>query len=110
MLTFCYTGRIFGRIRFRRNGYDLTHKTSLAGFIPGIGYFSANIKRISVRRILIDDPEFIFPPALQQVAVYRSMQSTSDVASTLAKKKMNVSLRCLLALPEFPPFLFSLGS
>lgn len=49
-----------------------------------------------VRRILIDDPEFIFPPSLQQVALYRSMQQKSTSAAdkdhnTLANKKMKVS-------------------
>jgi hypothetical protein len=47
--------------------------------------------RVTVRRILIDDPEFIFPPSLQQVALYRSMQGTSELHSALAKNKMKVS-------------------
>lgn len=45
----------------------------------------------TVRRILIDDPEFIFPPSLQQVTLYRSMQGTSELHSALAKSKMKVS-------------------
>lgn len=45
-----------------------------------------------VRKVLIDDPEFIFPPSLQQVALYRSMQSTSGVYDAVSKKKMNVSV------------------
>lgn len=45
----------------------------------------------TVRRILIDDPEFIFPPSLQQVTLYRSMQGTSELHSALAKNKMRVS-------------------
>lgn len=47
----------------------------------------------TVRRILIDDPEFIFPPSLQQVTLYRSMQGTSELHSALAKNKMKVSAK-----------------
>ncbi|KAL2289580.1 hypothetical protein FJTKL_01837 [Diaporthe vaccinii] len=43
-----------------------------------------------VRRILIDDPEFIFPTSLQQVTLYRSMQGTSELHSALAKNKMKI--------------------
>ncbi|KAG6365063.1 hypothetical protein INS49_006669 [Diaporthe citri] len=43
-----------------------------------------------VRIILIDDPEFIFPPSLQQVTLYRSMQGTSELHSALAKNKMKM--------------------
>lgn len=49
------------------------------------------LKSCQVRRILIDDPEFIFPPSLQQVTLYRSMQSTSGIHAAISKKKMNVS-------------------
>lgn len=49
---------------------------------------------------MIDDPEFIFPPSLQQVTLYRSMEGTSEMYNSLAKKKMNVSL-----FQAFPPGL-----
>lgn len=51
----------------------------------------------TVRRILIDDPEFIFPPSLQQVTLYRSMQGTSELHSALAKNKMKVGPKATLS-------------
>lgn len=47
----------------------------------------------TVRKILVDDPEFIFPPSLQQVTLYRSMEGTSEIYNAIAKKKMNVSFQ-----------------
>ncbi|KAK7741861.1 hypothetical protein SLS53_004928 [Cytospora paraplurivora] len=60
-----------------------------------------------VRKILIDDPEFVFPPSLQQVTLYRSMQGTSELHSLIAKHKMKIFYIITFAtfawqfLPEF---------
>jgi hypothetical protein len=45
---------------------------------------------ITVRKLLIDDPEFIFPVSLQQVTLYRRMQAKSDLHTERAKKQMKV--------------------
>lgn len=45
---------------------------------------------ISVRPLLIDDPEFIFPLSLQQVALYRSMDGRSKSHSKRARDQMKV--------------------
>jgi hypothetical protein len=46
----------------------------------------------SVRAILIDDPEFIFPLSLQQVTLYRSMDAQNTSAKTRARQQMKVVL------------------
>lgn len=63
------------------------------GFVLGVLCikFGMSLMSRTVRRILIDDPEFIFPPSLQQVTLYRSMQGTSELHSAVAKNKMKVS-------------------
>lgn len=43
-----------------------------------------------VRKLLVDDPEFIFPLSLQQVTLYRSMQGSMEHNSVLAQKQMKV--------------------
>ncbi|KAL3421551.1 putative plant-like oligopeptide transporter [Phlyctema vagabunda] len=69
-----------------------------------------------VRKILIDDPEFIFPLSLQQVTLYRSMQGKSEFHASKEKKQMKVFWLLLLAtfvwqfLPEYLfPFVASLA-
>ncbi|TDZ18212.1 Oligopeptide transporter 2 [Colletotrichum orbiculare MAFF 240422] len=69
-----------------------------------------------VRRILIDDPEFIFPLSLQQVTLYRSMQGKSELHRNRSKKQMKVFWWILLGtflwqfLPEYLfPFVAALA-
>jgi hypothetical protein len=45
-----------------------------------------------VRKILVDDPEFIFPLSLQQITLYRSMQGVTEKHIAKEKKRMNASL------------------
>lgn len=45
----------------------------------------------AVRKVLIDDPEFIFPLSMQQVTLYRSMQAKSQFHIDKAKSQMRVS-------------------
>lgn len=45
----------------------------------------------AVRKVLIDDPEFIFPLSMQQVTLYRSMQAKSQFHIDKAKSQMKVS-------------------
>ncbi|KAH8647649.1 OPT oligopeptide transporter [Xylariales sp. PMI_506] len=60
-----------------------------------------------VRKVLVDDPEFIFPLSLQQVTVYRSMQGQSELHQAVARHKMKVFWLVLLGafvwqfLPEY---------
>lgn len=69
-----------------------------------------------VRPILIDDPQFIFPLSMQQVAVYRSIQGTSELHLERSRKQMRVFWWLFLGmfawqfLPEFAfPFVASLA-
>ncbi|RDW65068.1 OPT oligopeptide transporter [Coleophoma cylindrospora] len=69
-----------------------------------------------VRKILIDDPEFIFPLSLQQVTLYRAMQGENETHKATAKRRMNVFWLLLLGtfvwqfLPEYLfPFVASLA-
>ncbi|TDZ40960.1 Oligopeptide transporter 5 [Colletotrichum trifolii] len=69
-----------------------------------------------VRKILIDDPEFIFPLSLQQVTLYRSMQGKSELHRNRSKKQMKVFWWILLGtflwqfLPEYLfPFVAALA-
>ncbi|GJC78502.1 oligopeptide transporter 2 [Colletotrichum liriopes] len=69
-----------------------------------------------VRKILIDDPEFIFPLSLQQVTLYRSMQGKTELHKSVAKKQMKVFWWILLGtfiwqfLPEYLfPFVAALA-
>ncbi|KAH8586419.1 OPT oligopeptide transporter [Bisporella sp. PMI_857] len=62
-----------------------------------------------VRKILIDDPEFIFPLSLQQVTLYRSMQGKSEFHAARERKQMNVFwliLLCTFAWQFLPEFIF----
>ncbi|WWC67755.1 uncharacterized protein I206_101667 [Kwoniella pini CBS 10737] len=43
-----------------------------------------------VRPILVDDPQFLFPLSLQQVAVYRSIQGTTELHLSKSRKQMKV--------------------
>lgn len=76
-------GCLFIRIRVCCHGFVLES--------PVCKLLNCLLTSRTVRRILIDDPEFIFPPSLQQVTLYRSMQGTSELHSALAKNKMKVS-------------------
>ncbi|KAF4844618.1 Oligopeptide transporter 2 [Colletotrichum siamense] len=69
-----------------------------------------------VRKILIDDPEFIFPLSLQQVTLYRSMQGKSELHKSVSQKQMKVFWWILLGtfvwqfLPEYIfPFVAALA-
>ncbi|OLN98074.1 Oligopeptide transporter 2-like protein 2 [Colletotrichum chlorophyti] len=69
-----------------------------------------------VRKILIDDPEFIFPLSLQQVTLYRSMQGKTELHKNRSKKQMKVFWWILLGtfvwqfLPEYLfPFVGALA-
>ncbi|KXH64252.1 OPT oligopeptide transporter [Colletotrichum nymphaeae SA-01] len=69
-----------------------------------------------VRKILIDDPEFIFPLSLQQVTLYRSMQGKSELHKSVSQKQMRVFWWILLGtflwqfLPEYLfPFVAALA-
>ncbi|KAH0443797.1 OPT oligopeptide transporter [Colletotrichum camelliae] len=69
-----------------------------------------------VRKILIDDPEFIFPLSLQQVTLYRSMQGKSELHKSVSQKQMKVFWWILLGtfvwqfLPEYMfPFVAALA-
>ncbi|KAL4903959.1 hypothetical protein BDW74DRAFT_185969 [Aspergillus multicolor] len=69
-----------------------------------------------VRAILIDDPEFIFPLSLQQVTLYRSMDTRNRTDKQRARDQMKVFWILLLAtfvwqfLPEYLfPFVASLA-
>ncbi|KAK1991360.1 OPT oligopeptide transporter [Colletotrichum falcatum] len=69
-----------------------------------------------VRKILIDDPEFIFPLSLQQVTLYRSMQGNTEHQKSVSKKLMKVFWWILLGtflwqfLPEYLfPFVAALA-
>ncbi|KAF7536567.1 hypothetical protein G7054_g4406 [Neopestalotiopsis clavispora] len=60
-----------------------------------------------VRKILIDDPEFIFPLSMQQVTLYRSMQGKTELHMAQASKQIKVFWIILFAtfvwqfLPEY---------
>ncbi|CAG8941383.1 unnamed protein product [Penicillium salamii] len=69
-----------------------------------------------VRPLLIDDPEFIFPLSLQQVALYRSMDGRTKGDQQRARDQMKVFWIVVLGtfiwqfLPEFLfPFVASLA-
>ncbi|KAL5002852.1 OPT oligopeptide transporter protein-domain-containing protein [Aspergillus recurvatus] len=69
-----------------------------------------------VRTILIDDPEFVFPLSLQQVTLYRSMDTRNRTDKKRAHDQMKVFWILLLAtfvwqfLPEYVfPFVASLA-
>ncbi|OHF00492.1 OPT oligopeptide transporter [Colletotrichum orchidophilum] len=69
-----------------------------------------------VRKILIDDPEFIFPLSLQQVTLYRSMQGKTELHKSVSRKQMKVFWWILLGtfvwqfLPEYLfPFVAALA-
>lgn len=51
---------------------------------------SAHTDILPVRPILIDDPRFLFPISLQQVAVYRSLQGLSTSNLARSAKQMRV--------------------
>ncbi|KAI0156292.1 OPT oligopeptide transporter [Pestalotiopsis sp. NC0098] len=64
-----------------------------------------------VRKVLIDDPEFIFPLSMQQVTLYRSMQAKSQFHIDKAKSQMKVFWLVLLgtfAWQFLPEYLFPL--
>ncbi|CAN8096086.1 unnamed protein product [Discula destructiva] len=87
--------------------YGITMSPALALFFGWgaslLGFAYAGM----VRKILVDDPEFIFPPSLQQVTLYRSMEGTSTIYSAIAKKKMSIFYMVFIVtfawqfLPEF---------
>ncbi|KAH8885598.1 OPT oligopeptide transporter [Thozetella sp. PMI_491] len=69
-----------------------------------------------VRKILVDDPEFIFPLSLQQVTLYRSMQKKWEDHSEFSNKQMKVFWWVLFGtfvwqfLPEYLfPFVAALA-
>ncbi|KAJ5336098.1 uncharacterized protein N7506_004120 [Penicillium brevicompactum] len=69
-----------------------------------------------VRPLLIDDPEFIFPLSLQQVTLYRSMDSRNKSESTRARDQMKIFWILVFGtfawqfLPEYLfPFVASLA-
>ncbi|KAJ4389340.1 hypothetical protein N0V93_006807 [Gnomoniopsis smithogilvyi] len=89
--------------------YGITINPALALFFGWGASLLGFAYAAMVRRILIDDPEFIFPPSLQQVALYRSMEGTSGVHAALAKKKMNIFYMIMtitFAWQFLPEFLF----
>ncbi|KAL4800206.1 OPT oligopeptide transporter protein-domain-containing protein [Aspergillus venezuelensis] len=96
--------------------YGITMNPALALFFGWgaslLGFASAAM----VRKILIDDPEFIFPLSLQQVTLYRSMETKNNTDKKRAHDQMRVFWILLLAtfvwqfLPEYLfPFVASLA-
>lgn len=87
--------------------YGITMSPAVALFFGWGASLLGFAYAVMVRRILIDDPEFVFPPSLQQVTLYRSMQGTSEFQSILAKHKMKIFYIITVAtftwqfLPEF---------
>ncbi|KAK7717645.1 hypothetical protein SLS64_003140 [Diaporthe eres] len=88
---FCIIGSIVSQLSYFR-----TTEHAIIGIAANSGsqgqwatYLPTNAS-LFFRRILIDDPEFIFPPSLQQVTLYRSMQGTSELHSAIAKNKMKI--------------------
>ncbi|KAH6887606.1 OPT oligopeptide transporter [Thelonectria olida] len=90
--------------------YGITMKPAVALFFGwGVSLLGFSFAAM-VRKILIDDPEFIFPLSLQQVTLYRSMQGTGG------HKQMKIFWVLLFAtfawqfLPEYIfPFVASLA-
>ncbi|KAI1849109.1 hypothetical protein JX266_005070 [Neoarthrinium moseri] len=58
--------------------------------IIGIAANAGSQGQWAIRKILIDDPEFIFPLSMQQVTLYRSMQGKSELHQGRAKQQMKV--------------------
>ncbi|KAJ9143494.1 OPT oligopeptide transporter [Pleurostoma richardsiae] len=96
--------------------YGITMKPAVALFYGWGASLLGFSFAAMVRKILIDDPEFIFPLSLQQVTLYRSMQGKSELHAAKEKKRMRVFWIILLAtfvwqfLPEYIfPFLAALA-
>lgn len=82
----------FGWVSLSRPKYSETKLTS--SFFKGVSLLGFSFAAM-VRPILIDDPQFIFPLSMQQVAVYRSIQGTSELHLERSRKQMRVSsFRC----------------
>ncbi|KAL0768740.1 hypothetical protein CaCOL14_008048 [Colletotrichum acutatum] len=84
--------------------------------IIGIAANAGSQGQWAIRKILIDDPEFIFPLSLQQVTLYRSMQGKSELHKSVSQKQMRVFWWILLGtflwqfLPEYLfPFVAALA-
>ncbi|EAL21541.1 hypothetical protein CNBD0090 [Cryptococcus deneoformans B-3501A] len=71
--------------------YNITMSPAIALFFGwGVSLLGFSFAAM-VRPILIDDPQFIFPLSMQQVAVYRSIQGTSELHLERSRKQMRVS-------------------
>ncbi|KAF8853899.1 putative plant-like oligopeptide transporter [Acephala macrosclerotiorum] len=88
--------------------YGITMNPAVALFFGwGASLFGFSFAAM-VRKILIDDPEFIFPLSLQQVTLYRAMQGKSELHVKREAKRMKAFLWQFL--PEYLfPFVASLA-